>query len=354
MMKRFDFLLCVLWLAAGLAANMNEAIAEPASEDHSVTAAEETPTERRLHEKGFELGAPVFIRIFKQPARLELWVAKGGRFELFDTYAICRFSGGLGPKIERGDRQSPEGVYSITSADLIINARWHRAMNVNYPNGYDLALGRTGSGILIHGKCTSIGCFAMTDNQVEEIYTLVSAALEAGQPHVLVHVLPFPLTAENLAAHANNEWIGFWRELRPAYTFFERDRLPPKAMLCGEHYGFEPWRKEHTWLPLQSLKALGCKPLETVRPVFASAARKPGALQQQPEISPAERAKTCDPRTLQCRMLRVALASPAPCPKKYARCRNSQTAAIKSVDCPLKYPRCRKRGISRVTTAKAQ
>ncbi|MBC8050627.1 MAG: murein L,D-transpeptidase [Chitinophagales bacterium] len=298
--------------------------------------------QQRAREKGFARGAPVFLRIFKESSSLEVWMEKGGRFALFSSYKICRWSGELGPKFEEGDRQSPEGIYDIRADDLRINARWHRAMGVNFPNAYDRTNARTGSGILIHGKCSSIGCFALTDPNVEEVYDLVDAALSAGQPRVLVHIFPFALTRENLAAKLQHPSINFWRELRPAFAAFERDRLPPAATLCGEQYGFTARRHIRGRDRIASTKC----PLLTEE-IAVAALVKPRRTPLAALVTPDD-AKSCDPKQLRCRLLRIAVASKAACPKKYARCRNPQTAAIKSVDCPLKYPRCRKRGATRV------
>ncbi len=302
----------------------------------------ETAVQQRARQQGFTTGAPVFIRIFKESSTLEVWMQKGSRFALFDSYKICKWSGKLGPKLQEGDRQSPEGMYSIEANDLRVNARWHRAMGVNFPNAHDRTNSRGGSGILIHGKCSSTGCFALTDPHVEEVYDLVDAALAGGQPRVLVHIFPFALTRDNLAKKADHPASDFWQELRPAFAAFERDRLPPQAELCGEQYGFSSWRQRRG---LGAPHRVSCQKLtpDTLVNVTASAKPKPVAA-----VATADDAKSCNPKQLRCRLLRIAVSSKAPCPKKYARCRNPQTAAIKSVDCPLKYPRCRKRGNSRV------
>ena len=128
--------------------------------------------ERRLAEKGVALGTPLMIRIFKMESELEVWVEKGSRFELFATYPICNWSGVLGPKQTEGDRQSPEGLYSIGLEQLHRRGRWRRSLDIGYPNTFDKAHGRTGSFILVHGGCATIGCFAMTDRKMDEIYAL--------------------------------------------------------------------------------------------------------------------------------------------------------------------------------------
>ena len=162
---------CLAAFAGAKAATLTE----PSS--GSVAAAKESLLAAEFAAKNLKLGSPIFLRVYKQSSKMEVWVEKGPRYELFKTYRICRWSGGLGPKMYEGDRQSPEGLYHITAEDLIVNPRWHRAMNINYPNRFDVINGRGGSGILIHGKCGSVGCFAIHDNNVEEVYDAVRAAL---------------------------------------------------------------------------------------------------------------------------------------------------------------------------------
>lgn len=192
--------------------------------------------ERRLREKGLRFGSPMLIRIFKAESELEVWMQKDGQYQRFATYPICRFSGKLGPKQREGDKQAPEGFYSVSTPHLHRHGRWKRALDVGYPNALDRANGRTGSAILVHGGCTSIGCFAMTNPVMEEIFTLSEAALASGQDTLPIHIFPFRMTEENLAAQNTNQWSEFWRNLKHAYDSFERTRLPPHVSVCGRRY----------------------------------------------------------------------------------------------------------------------
>jgi murein L,D-transpeptidase YafK len=185
-------------------------------------------------------GDPVLIRIFKEESQLELWMRSGSRFELFAIYAICRWRGTLGPKLFEGDHQSPEGFYSIGQEDLLWQGHWFRAVNISYPNAYDRALGHTGSGILVHGACSSAGCFAMTDQVIDEIFDLVVAAFAGGQQRIQVHVFPFRMSALNLARHSSSQWTAFWRDLEPASELFESTGIPPKVGLCDDRYIVRP------------------------------------------------------------------------------------------------------------------
>jgi murein L,D-transpeptidase YafK len=199
-------------------------------------AAAEGELERRLADKGMKVGGPILIRIFKSEGLLELWVEASGRFELFATYPICNWSGSLGPKLTEGDKQSPEGLYSVGARQLHYSVRWRRALDLGFPNTYDRASKRTGSDVLVHGGCTSTGCFAMTDAAMEEIFWLSEAALSQGQKRIQVHAFPFRMTADNLAAHAGSEWDGFWANLKEAYDLFERTRTAPTVSVCNNRY----------------------------------------------------------------------------------------------------------------------
>ena len=192
--------------------------------------------DERLEAKGLALGAPIFLRIFKLESELEIWMEQDGRYQLFATYPICLWSGRLGPKLAEGDRQAPEGFYSVTKDELNPNSRWHRSFSLGFPNAYDRALGRTGSFIMVHGGCQSVGCFAMTNNVVDEIWKLVTAALDKGQPAFNVQVFPFRMTEQNLAARKGNKWIGFWTDLKKGYDAFETTRVPPFVTVCDNRY----------------------------------------------------------------------------------------------------------------------
>lgn len=194
------------------------------------------PVTERLINKNVQWGAPVFIRIFKETSELELWAEQNGRYILFETYPICRWSGTLGPKLNEGDLQSPEGFYEVGPYQLKPNSEYHLAFNLGFPNAFDRANGRTGSFLMIHGGCGSAGCYAMTDTVIEEIYGLVEVALFTGQRSVPVHIFPFPLTEENLARHQDSEWMDFWRELKPAYDFFEEYQRPPSVEVAEKSY----------------------------------------------------------------------------------------------------------------------
>lgn len=221
-------LIVAVFLAAGYAAyrEFNRSTLEEAQRT--------LPT--RLATKELRQGQPVFVRIFKQEALLELWMRNDKGWQLFRSYPICRYSGQLGPKLQEGDRQSPEGFYQVALGQLNPNSRHHLSFNLGFPNEFDRAHGRTGSYLMVHGGCSSIGCYAMTDPGVDDIYRLVSAALGNGQSRVDVHAFPFRMTEANMVRHAKSRWIDFWRDLKAGYDLFESDRRIPTVELTGGRY----------------------------------------------------------------------------------------------------------------------
>lgn len=197
-----------------------------------------TRLDQRLAEKGMSLGTPILMRVFKREFELELFMLKDGRYDLFATYPICKWSGRLGPKIKTGDHQAPEGFYTVDKSALNPNSRWHRSFNLGFPNAYDRAHGRTGSFLMVHGGCGSVGCYAMTDPVISEIWNIVTRALDGGQKRYQVQVYPFRMTDQNLARYQSETSAPFWRDLKTGYDHFEKDRLPPAVGVCDKRYTF--------------------------------------------------------------------------------------------------------------------
>jgi murein L,D-transpeptidase YafK len=194
----------------------------------------------RLKDHGLKMGAPVFVRIFKRDFELELWMMRDGKFHRFATYPVCRWSGWLGPKLRRGDKQSPEGFYTVGPRQLNPESRWHRSFDIGFPNAFDASHSRTGSFIMVHGGCGSVGCFAITNEAVDEVWNIVTAALDAGQKRFQVQVLPFRMSDANLEREAQSPHIGFWRSLKPGFDAFEASLIPPKVSVCGARYVVTP------------------------------------------------------------------------------------------------------------------
>lgn len=165
-------------------------------------------------------------------------MADGETFTLFKGYPICAWSGNLGPKEKEGDGQSPEGFYFVPPDAMNPNSQFHLSFNLGFPNAYDRAHGRTGSFLMVHGDCVSIGCYAMTDKAIEEIYVLAEAAHTGGQSYFRVHIFPFRMTDENMSAHDASPWIDYWRNLKAGYDAFEDTRIPPNVRVENKNYVF--------------------------------------------------------------------------------------------------------------------
>ena len=189
--------------------------------------------------------APIMMRIFKQEGMLEIWKARGnGRYALVKEYEICKWSGQLGPKFKEGDRQAPEGYYSIKPHQMNPNSSYYLSFNMGFPNTFDRAHGRTGSNLMVHGACSSAGCYSMTDEQVIEIYAFAREAFRGGQQAFQVQAYPFRMTAENMAAHRDSKHYGYWQMLKVGYDHFELTKKPPKVDVCEGRYVFNQVAEE--------------------------------------------------------------------------------------------------------------
>jgi murein L,D-transpeptidase YafK len=187
--------------------------------------------------KGMRAESPMFVRIFKEESEFEIWKAKDdGRYALFRAYPICAWSGGLGPKVREGDKQAPEGFYTVGPTQMNPNSLYHLSFNIGFPNLFDRANGHTGGALMVHGNCKSAGCYAMTDALIEEIYSLARESFQGGQREFQVQALPFRLTESNMARHRDNRWYGFWRSLKEGYDYFEFAHVPPKVAVCQKQY----------------------------------------------------------------------------------------------------------------------
>ena len=185
------------------------------------------------------LGNPIYIRIFKEEKILELWIKEYARYTLYKSYPIQKTSGLLGPKQEEGDKQNPEGIYAIAKKDLNPHSHYFLSMNIGYPNRLDRNLKRTGSAIMIHGGCKSIGCFAMGDAGIQEIYDFAQNALDRGQHYFYVAIFPFKMTDKNLNRYKETPWFPFWKNLQEGYQLFNHERYPSKVTVKGSRYVFK-------------------------------------------------------------------------------------------------------------------
>ncbi len=171
----------------------------------------------------------IYLRAFKSQNEMELWArnSESSEYKLVKTYHICAVSGALGPKRMQGDRQVPEGYYFIE--DFNSKSDYYLSLQINYPNFSDQALGnqKTGNDIYIHGGCVTVGCLPMTDQGIQEIYTVCLNARLNGQIYIPVHIFPTRLTKTGMA-YLSREYGNdatkqqFWAQLRASYDYFEK------------------------------------------------------------------------------------------------------------------------------------
>lgn len=239
------FLLVALcaWIAVGaglfpLSWAQGNAVAAPMVDRAAAARQRVEPALRdALDEARLRWGAPILLRIFKQDDELEMWVEDDdGRYRLFRAWPICSWSGRLGPKLAEGDGQAPEGFYSVGASAMNPRSQFHLSFNLGFPNAFDRGHGRTGSFLMVHGNCVSIGCYAMGDDAIEEIYTLLTAAHEAGQRDVPVHAFPFRFDDGWRERHAGSPWLDFWDQLAAADAVFRRTARLPAIRVIQDRY----------------------------------------------------------------------------------------------------------------------
>ncbi|WP_243370467.1 L,D-transpeptidase family protein [Microvirga solisilvae] len=192
-----------------------------------------------MSSKGMSKDDPILIRAYKKESELEIWKrGSNGKYALLKTYPICRWSGQLGPKTREGDRQVPEGFYTVTPAQMNPNSNFYLSFDTGYPNAFDRSLGRNGGDIMVHGSCSSRGCFAMTDQNVAEIYSIAREAFASGQRAFQFQSYPFRMTAQNLAKHRLDQNIAFWKNLKEGADTFEVTKEEVPVSVAGGRYLF--------------------------------------------------------------------------------------------------------------------
>jgi murein L,D-transpeptidase YafK len=194
----------------------------------------------KLKDMGSSPGQAMMIRLFKQSNEFEVWKrTNAGTFKLFKTYDICAYSGTLGPKVKEGDRQAPEGFYNITPGLMNPNSNYYLSFNTGFPNKFDQAWGRSGSELMVHGDCSSRGCYSMTDEAIAEIYALVRESFAGGNAVVQMQIYPFRMTPQQLAVHSTNPNLDFWKNIKEGYDRFELAKVPPTWDVCEKKYVFD-------------------------------------------------------------------------------------------------------------------
>ena len=224
-----------------------------------------------MNNKGADSHSPVLIRTFKKEAELEIWKMKpDGKYAYIKTFPMCRWSGQLGPKTREGDRQVPEGFYNITPSQMNPNSNYYLSFNVGYPNAYDKAHGYTGGLIMVHGACSSAGCFSMTDDQIAEIYAIAREAFAGGQKTIQMQSLPFHMTAENLAKHRLDPNMKFWKDLKVGADSFDVTKQEPQVAFCGRRYVFNAAPQAGARMDASE----ACPPLQENESIKAAVAEK--------------------------------------------------------------------------------
>lgn len=196
-------------------------------------------TKAELASRGLKIGAPLYVRVFKLENEMEVWLKNaGGTYTLFRTYLICNWSGKLGPKLKEGDKQAPEGFYVVNAGQMNPNSKHHLSFNMGYPNAYDKVHERTGKHLMVHGGCSSAGCYAITDDAVTELFILAREAFTSGQRNFPIAAFPFRPTEHQLEQSRDHKWHAFWVNLKEGYDLFEATRRPPVAAVQDGRYMF--------------------------------------------------------------------------------------------------------------------
>ena len=189
--------------------------------------------------KGTTPTAPLVLRSYKKDAEIEVWKRNAaGRFVYIKTFPICRWSGQLGPKMYPGDRQTPEGFYDIPARQMNPNSHYYLSFDTGFPNAYDRAHGASGSAVMVHGTCSSMGCFAMTDKAIGELYAIARDALAGGQPAFQLQAYPFHMSAKNMALYRSDPSIDFWRQLKDGSDRFESTGEILRTSVVDGRYAF--------------------------------------------------------------------------------------------------------------------
>jgi murein L,D-transpeptidase YafK len=213
---------------------------------------------QKMRETNMSETGPVFIRIYKESSELEVWKQqRDGKYALLKTYPVCKWSGVLGPKIKEGDRQAPEGFYTVTPAQMNPKSSYYLSFNIGYPNAFDRSLDRTGTHLMVHGACSSAGCYSMTDEDAGELFALARDSFRGGQRAFQIQALPFRMTPENMAKHRDSPHLAFWQMLKEGSDHFELTRVPPRIDVCGKRYVFNADAGNRNFSP-----AAACPPYE--------------------------------------------------------------------------------------------
>jgi len=177
----------------------------------------------------------LIIRAFKREKAMELWAADEPNQPhiRLRRYMIAAWSGELGPKRREGDGQVPEGLYEIDRFNP--SSQFHLSMRLNYPNASDRVFAdkdNPGTDIYIHGSDVSIGCMAMTDRVIEELYLACYESSTASNRRVQVLVLPYKGKAP--AGMWPGEMVSLWEQLFAISNRFDETHVLPRVRITAD------------------------------------------------------------------------------------------------------------------------
>jgi murein L,D-transpeptidase YafK len=207
----------------------------------SIGAAAIERTRQRLSfaysDLGLSLGAPLYLRLIRDQARLEVWAKPRSEnsYVRLRTFKLCGKNGVLGPRQSARTGQA-EGFYAITPSQMRPVGVTYLGFGFGWPNAYDQKRGWKGAPSLVQAGCTTGRHYGLTDQDMEEVYTMVYFALRAGQTNVPLHIFPFQMSPFKMLQIGTGAKASFWNELAPAWQAFERTKTPPQVRVQGRRY----------------------------------------------------------------------------------------------------------------------
>ena len=228
-----------------------------------------------LQQKNMPKESPVLVRVFKEESELEVWKQDTTRpIPVAESLSDLPLVGRAWSEEVEGDRQAPEGFYAITPGLMNPNSNYYLAINIGFPNAYDKSNGFSGAFLMIHGDCSSRGCYAMTDEQIGEIYSLAREAFLGGQKQFQIQAYPFRMTAANLARHRTNPNMPFWKMIKEGDDHFQVTHLEPKVDVCERHYVFDAQPPANSTKPLVFNPTGRCPAFEVAQNIAGPALEK--------------------------------------------------------------------------------
>jgi hypothetical protein len=191
-----------------------------------------------LDDSGIDWAAPVFLRLIKNTGRLEVWMVRNNRFVLFRRFKVCGDSDvSPGPRLSAAPNRVPEGIYRINANSLSVRTGRYLGVGIGWPTAVDRSFGaRLPDGaVLLDGRCAGNGSIGLTDQDMEEVYTLLWAALQAGQSVIQFHIYPKPM-GQNLDPETMAGYERFYRDLSSIWDAGGGQGNPPSVITTAKGY----------------------------------------------------------------------------------------------------------------------